>query len=335
MNPGSPMPAQQPSRRVLLIAPRFFGYETEIVEEFQHQDADVDLLPDRPFDSPLLKAATRYHPALTSPAADRFFDAQLQRLARGGYDLILVVQGESVSAQTLLRMRAHFPRARLVFYTWDSLGNKPFAVAKLSHYDQCLSFDPADAARYGMRSRPLFFTRGFERPIPSGFRVDISFIGTIHSDRYRVVRRIAARLPPGTRADWYLYVQAPWMYWARRIFTRQLDGSNRAEFRFKPLARTSVQDIYFASRSILDVEHPKQHGLTMRTIETMGSGTKLITTNAAVREYDFFDPRNICIIDRSDPWIGADFFETPYQAVPSEVYARYKLSRWVEDVCAS
>lgn len=335
MSSSSSISAPQQYTRVLLIAPRFFGYETEIVEEFKRQGARVDLLPDRPFNSPVLKAATRYHPTLTRHVADRFFDAQLQRLARGGYDLILVVQGESVSAQTLLRMRAHFPRARLVFYTWDSLDNKPFAVAKLSHYDQCLSFDPADAVRYGMRSRPLFFTRGFECPLPSGFRFDISFIGTIHSDRYQVVRKISGRLPPATRTAWYLYVQAPWMYWARRIFTSQLDGASRGEFRFQPLARTLVQDIYFASKSILDIEHPNQHGLTMRTIETLGTGTKLVTTNAAVSEYDFFNSRNICVIDRSNPQIATEFFETPYEAVPTEVYERYKLSRWVRDVCAS
>lgn len=334
MSLASPEPAPAPPARVLLIAPRFFGYEAEIVAEFERQGTYVDLLPDRPFDSPFLKAATRYRPSLTQPAADRFFDAQLQRLARGDYSLILVVQGESVSAQTLRRMRAHFPRAHIVFYTWDSLGNKPFAVAKLPLYDQCFSFDPADAARYGMRSRPLFFTRGFERPTPGTFRFDISFIGTIHSDRYLVVRSVAARLPPGTRSDWYLYLQAPWMYWARRIFTRQLEGASRGEFRFQPLARPTVQDIYFASRSILDVEHPRQHGLTMRTIETLGSGTKLITTNAAVREYDFFDPRNICVIDRADPRIDPDFLETPYKAVPAEFYERYRLRRWVSDVCA-
>jgi hypothetical protein len=330
-----PVPSTDASapRRLLLIAPRFFGYDLEIAEEFRRRGAQVDLLPDRPFDSALLKAATRVLPQLTRPAADRFFGDQLERFARGAYDMILVIQGESLSVRSLRRMRASFPQASVAFYTWDSLDNKPSARAKLPLYDRCLSFDPADAARYGMQTRPLFFTPDLERQYTSDFRFDISFVGTIHSDRYRVVRHIADRLPPGARAELYLYVQAPWMYWGRRLFTPTVAGSRRAEFDFEPLSKEAVRDIFFASKAILDVEHPKQRGLTMRTIETVGSGTKLVTTNKSVREYDFYNPRNICIIDRAHPRVGPEFLETPYEPVPPAVYQRYRLSQWVKDVC--
>ena len=321
--------------QALLIAPRYFGYETDIVEELQRQGAQVDMLPDRPFESPLFKAATRFRPELTRSVADRFFAERLEQLARRQYDLILVVQGESVTCSTLSAMRAAYPRARLVFYTWDSLKNKPFARANLRHYDDCLSFDPVDSKRHGMRYRPLFFSRGFERPVPAMFEYDISFVGTVHSDRYRVVRRVAEALPAGAHAHWYLYMQAPWMYLARRLFTHAVAGSRRADFRFQTLNKAAVQQIFFDSKAVLNIEHPKQTGLTMRTIETVGSGTKLITTNAAVREYDFYDRNNICVVDRTDPFIDPSFLETPYAAVPAHIYQRYRLSQWVNDTCSS
>jgi len=322
-----------PLQSALVIAPRYFGYEQEIVEELRRQGAQVDLLPDRPYESPFLKAAIRFRPELTHPASDRFFERQVRALAGRDYGLILVIQGESVTARTLRRLRAAFPRARMVFYTWDSLENKPFARANLDQFDHCLTFDPLDAKRYGMRFRPLFFAPGFERPPRSQFPYDISFVGTVHSDRYSVVKRIAGSLPQATRAHWFLYIQAPWLYWVRKLFTSALSGASRSEFSFEPTNKATVQRIFFESKAVVDVEHPKQRGLTMRTIETVGSGTKLVTTNAAVRDYDFFNPHNICVVNRSRPVVDPTFLETPYQPLPPEVYERYRLSAWVTEVC--
>jgi hypothetical protein len=323
------------SRRVLLIAPRFFGYDHEIADELVRQGAHVDLLPDRPYNTASFKAATRVHPPLTTIAAERFYRRRLQELGATRYDLVMVVQGESISSKILRLLRTSFPDAEVVFYTWDSLKNKPFTRANLSRYDRCLTFDPADSKAYGMVFRPLFFSQGFERSIPVDFAFDLSFIGTIHSDRYRVIRHLADSLPANVKTYWYLYLQAPWMYWARRLFTATVSSSHASEFHYVPLARHVVQRIFFDSKAILDVEHPKQGGLTMRTIETLGSGTKLITTNPAVRNYDFFNPENICVIDRLKPVIPPEFLETSYIPIPKATYQQYRLTNWVKDVAGS
>ncbi len=327
--------ASEGKGRALLVAPRFFGYEREIRDQLASDGWAVDMLPDRPFDSSALKAVTRVYPALTAPAANRYYVAQLRQLAATRYDLILVVQGESISEPTLRMLRTEFPDARMVFYTWDSISNKPYSSRQLPLYDECFSFDPADARHYGVRFRPLFFTPGFERTAPARFDLDISFVGTIHSDRYRIVQRVARQVPDATRACWYLYLQAPWMYAARKVFTRTIDGATRAEFRFVPLARDTVQGIFLNSRAVLDIEHPKQLGLTMRTIEALGSQTKLVTTNAAVRDYDFFDPDNIAVVDRAAPRIPPGFLSDPYRPVAAAIHERYRLATWVREVCGA
>jgi glycosyltransferase involved in cell wall biosynthesis len=123
------------------------------------------------------------------------------------------------------------------------------------------------------------------------------------------------------------------LYWGRRVFTDALAGSQRSEFSFEPTSKAAVQKIFFESKAVVDVEHPKQRGLTMRTIETIGSGTKLVTTNAAVRDYDFYDPSNVCIVDRTNPVVDQAFLDAPYAALPPAVYNRYRLSQWLRDVC--
>jgi hypothetical protein len=324
------------SKRALLIAPQFFGYEHEIVAELTRQGMQVDTLPDRPFHTPFMKAVMRFSPELGGrQAADRYFAGRVLALGRNDYAIILIIQGEGVTSRTLRMLRGNYPKARMIFYTWDSIANKPFSERNLSHYDRCSTFDPVDANKYGMGFRPLFFSPGFDRPGATTYSYDLSFIGTVHSDRYRIVHALASQLPPDTKSFIYLYLQAPWMYFLRRIFTNTLDGAKRDEFRFAPLSKDIVQAIFFGSRAVLDVEHPSQVGATMRTFETLGSRRKMITTNASLRNYDFYNPQNIQIVDRTSPVLARDFLKTPYAPIPEEVRSRYSIQKWVHDVCGS
>jgi len=320
--------------RVLLIAPKFFGYENEIVAELSRLQMHVDMLPDRPFDRPFSKAVMRFRPELGRRACYRFFSEGVRQFGRSEYAIILVVQGEGVTADTLADLRASYPGAKMVFYTWDSLKNKPFARQNLGRYDHCSTFDPVDAKTYGMACRPLFYSPGFDREASTDYAYDVSFIGTIHSDRYRVINALSRQLPSDARSFMYLYLQAPWVYDVRRLFTNTIVGASREEFQFRPLSKGVVQETFFASRAVIDIEHPNQNGVTMRTIEAIGSRRKMITTNATVRNYDFYDPRNIQIIDRANPQLDQNFLRTPYSDIPQATRQKYSLCQWVRDVCA-
>jgi hypothetical protein len=71
----------------------------------------------------------------------------------------------------------------------------------------------------------------------------------------------------------------------------------------------------------------------MRTFEALGSRRKLVTTNAALREYDFFNPVNITVIDRRRPQLDREFLHTPYEPVKESIRQKYSLSHWVREVC--
>jgi hypothetical protein len=321
------------SSRVLLIAPKFFGYESEVAAELTRLGYIVDFLPDRPFDSAFMKAVMRFRPELGHFSSDRFFANQLEGLGRSDYSAILVIQGEGVTIKILEKLRAAYPRATLSFYTWDSIENKPFSKSKLNLYDHCSTFDPLDAKKYSMSFRPLFYTDGFDRPKNLDFIYDLSFIGTVHSDRYSIVRSLIDQLPHDARTFVYFYLQAPWMYDIRRIFTHTLDGGKREDFQFVPLTKSAVQATFFGSRTVLDIEHASQRGATMRTMEALGAHRKMVTTNPSLRDYDFYNPLNIHIIDRKAPEVSLDFLRAPYQSVNEKIRKYYSIRQWIFDVC--
>ena len=323
-------------KQILLVGPRFFGYEQDIANELRRQGAVVDFLPDRPFESPFMKAVTRYRRKWILPMADRYFLSSVESFGRTNYDLIFVIQGETVSINTITALRATYPKAQLVWYLWDSLRNKKSLIPNISLFDDCYTFDETDSKSYGMTFRPLFFSPGFSQPATKHFKYHLSFIGTAHSDRFRIISDVIGAMPEKAKGYWYLYLQARWVFWAQKLGNPAYRNANIAKFSFDPLSKQEVQTVFFDSLAILDIEHPRQTGLTMRSFETMGAGKKLITTNALVKNTDFYNPENIMVIERNRPIIlNADFFSTPYQQPAPELYRKYSLEGWLKDVISA
>jgi hypothetical protein len=318
------------NKKVLLVAPQFFGYEQEIRGEIERRGAQVDFLLDRPFTSPFLKAVTRWRRQWVMGAAERYYAEHTDLAA--DYDYVFVVNGQTLSASVLQGWRQAFKRARFFLYMWDSFGNRQDVVDNLRYFDHAFTFDRGDAERHAIHFRPLFFSSGFESGADAPVQWDISFVGTAHTDRYAVASKVAAQLGSQVRSYWYLFLQAKWVYWLYRAINPGFRRARLSDFRFDPLTKADVQRVFFGSAAVLDIEHPRQTGLTMRTLETLGARKKLVTTNASVKSYDFFSPNNICVIDRAHPVVPVDFLQTPYIDVDPVIYQRYRLAGWMDEI---
>jgi hypothetical protein len=321
------------NKRILLLAPKFFGYEAEIRNELERRGAIVDWLQDRPFDRPAMTALAKLNSQLTMPFVDRLHSKMINQYAASEYNIILVVNGQTLSDFLLSKLRASYPRANLILYMWDSLSNRPLSSSRLSRFDNVYTFDPQDAEKYQMKLRPLFYGAGYGEKIrESDSSYDISFIGTAHTDRYSIVHQIKSALPKGINAYWYLYLQAPWVLNYYRITNAGIRYAPSGEFNFYPLKKEAVRSIFSKSKSVLDIEHPNQNGLTMRTFETIGSCKKLVTTNADIKNYDFYSENNIHVINRSKPYIPEEFFRTSFVPIAKEIQEKYTISSWINEI---
>jgi len=320
-------------KRFLFVAPPFFGYYKEIIGEIESRGGIVDWLPDRPLDHPIGKTITRFAPKLASTAADRIYSDLLEGYGISSYDYVLVINGQTLSTNFLKSLRASYPGALFILYMWDSVANRRHIAGNFALFDRVFSFDPADVDFYGLRLRPLFYTPQFsDSHLCTSFAYDLSLVGTAHSDRYDVVSRLSRNLPPSITTFWYLYLQAPWVFYVYRFLKPAMRRSKRYEFRFTTLSMSAVNDIFMSSRVVLDITHPRQRGLTMRTLETLGASKKLLTTNAAVFDYDFYDSANIAVIDRHSPFIDPDFLRSAYSPVAPSTVARYSLAGGLDEV---
>ena len=327
------------NKRILFIAPDFFGYELFIRNKMEELGAKVDFYHESAVKSSYLKALKKVHPQLLFAVNRRYYKKILDDTKDYVYDYVLFIKCESISTNMLKKMRSLFRGSVFILYLYDSMANIKGIRRKLPFFDRILTFDRNDAAKNpGFFFRPNFYADEYrlQSTIDQGLNrnlYDLCFIGTIHSDRYAIIRRLAADCEEkGLRFIQYCYLQNRMMFYLYKLSKKEFFHAKIGDFQFEKLGNEKVKEIVSRSRIVLDTQHPRQTGLTMRLIETIGMQKKVVTANEEVRNYDFFDPQNVCVIDRKNIQIPDDFLSSDYMPVDPEIYGRYSLSQWVGDV---
>ena len=187
------------NRNILFFSAQAFGYQNEIRAEMERMGARVDYFDERPANSFVVKAAIRL---------DRYHDRIIERTKNRKYDYVFFIKGESISVKNLDKIKELHPEARLIIYHWDSIANNRNALRILPVFDRAFSFDRPDCEKLGIRFLPLFYLRDYEeigRQKPD-YRYDLMFVGTVHSDRYGLLRRVTGQIERiGGRCFFYMF----------------------------------------------------------------------------------------------------------------------------------
>lgn len=90
-------------------------------------------------------------------------------------------------------------------------------------------------------------------------------------------------------------------------------------------------DMVRRSRAILDITQKGQDGFSMRVMEAIFLGKKLISTNKALVDADFYDSNNILIVesDNIDPIVLKEFMNADFHPYPKEIKDYYSIRSWV------
>jgi len=320
----------------VIIANGFFGYAAEIAAHLEAHGRHVARFEDRPSVDTFTKTVIRINPELMAARSERFFEGIGATLAAHPIRDVLIIRAEAVSIATIRMVRKRLPKARFTLYYWDSYRNlPPTAPAKVDLVDRAFSFDLEDTSRDArLTYRPLFYLPQYRDigDAAAQHDIDLLFVGTLHSDRSQVLRRLLSDLPAALSARLVLFVRSRLAYEVQRLASPTLRTFPRSNFIFKAIGASEVASLMQRSRVILDIERAIQTGYTIRTFEVLAAGRKLITTNARVREADFFNPGNVAVIDRHRPRVDPDFWSAPYERPRPDILERYSLAAWLDEV---
>ena len=81
----------------------------------------------------------------------------------------------------------------------------------------------------------------------------------------------------------------------------------------------------------MDIPRIGQHGLTMRIFECLATNTKIVTTNKSIKNYPFYNPSNIYILE-NDYLPDIAWFEKEYIPIGESVIKKYSIENWVKAI---
>jgi len=321
-------------KTILFFSPSFFGYERAIERRLRELGAFVYFFDDRPSNGFWGKGLLRAHKKLYSGKIKSYYrpiEYQIGNILH--IDIVFLLSPEGLPLSLLEAIIQKHPNVKVLLYMWDSIQNKIGTKKYLPYCHRILTFDPSDKqCDNRIEFLSLFYLNEYATVEPkNNYDYDLSFVGTAHSDRFILANKVKKQIEGlGGVVFTFFYLQSKKLYLYRKVTDVNFQKTKVSDFQYKSLNSKETLDIISRSKMVLDIQHPKQTGLTMRTLEILGSRRKLITTNTEVAKYDFYNPQNILIIDRNNPKIPPEFLSTPYVPIPDDIYRKYSIDGWLE-----
>ncbi len=323
------------NKNILLFIPNGKGiYGTGICQELEKRGAKVAVYDERPSSSIALKIILRIAKQLIRPYILYYFKNIIKQSKGLNFDYIVVIRGEGFTPRVLQRLKEEYPEAFFILYLWDSIKYNN-TKSLFPYFNRILSFDPEDVELYPeLTFRPLFFLpqyRAIAQKKPG--LIDVLFIGTVHSDRYRFLLTLESFLKSnGLTTFFYLFFPGKINFYRKKLTDSAFKRARKELFKYKMITADESSVYMEQAKVSLDIEGAGQAGLTMRTIEVLGAKRKLITTNKTIMHYDFYDERNILIVDRNNPEINLEFIGLPFFEIDKDIYEHYSIEAWIDGV---
>jgi hypothetical protein len=317
-------------KKILLIGIGFYDYENIIKQNLEYKEACVNYYNSvyLPIFFRIIRKLHLFKNYISYYRLWRFKNYIKKTKKHFIFDYVFVLKGEFLTPSHFLYLKENSKGAKYILYLWDSIVRIHGIMDIIPFFDKVLTFDHLDAQKYNFILRPLFFREQSSQL--SYYKYDVSFVGRMHSNRKRLIEEIQAKLI-NQGFNVYFILAVPKYQWIILKYIKRTINNDSHLYITKKINYADYIDICNSSKTILDISHPRQSGLTMRTIEAIGFNRKLLTTNENIKFYDI--PSNFYyIIDVNNPVIDKDFINdiTDFKDIPNKFY--YSLSYFIDDI---
>lgn len=283
-------------KSILFICPVFNGYEKIIKKTLEHSGLydKVFFIQDCPLQSISLWASIKN---ISGVLQERFLELYNDRIVRlvenNKINTIFIIKGEYIYPQTLSKIR-DILRVEIIIYQWDSLRNNPNALNLRPYADRFYTFDPVDSTQNSLLYLPLFYSweeAGFVNKKNRQI-YDVFYVGGYMKSRIPYIHKMRDICKSNNLSYFF------WSFERLGSFIKNFKHfySDFNDITFRHLSYKRYFDYLCMSKCVLDIPSPMQTGLTMRTMETLSLGKKLITTNQSIKGELFFNS-NVLVID--------------------------------------
>jgi len=309
---------------ILLIALHYHDYTAQIAAELRALGHRVSVHDIQPRDV-LMKALRVTSPLRWQARLDAHHGAILKLETGKTYDVVMFVQVHQMRREMLDQFRENFTSARFILYNWDAITQHDYRPY-LDAFDVVATFDPDDARRYDLLYLPLFCVRDFQRlERRQQNHRGVYFIGNIvNPARYEAVRQFSdycssENIPLKTWLACSPIVQLRLI--RSGIMPRGVSTGSVSKSRFVAMIETST--------AVFDFANHHQSGYTMRVIENLCAGKKIITNNARVEHESFYSPDRVHVFTGTSFAGVSEFLQQPLDQ-PDEDFVQFHVQNFVQ-----
>ena len=201
------------------------------------------------------------------------------------------------------------PDCKVFLYCWNHVDAAHDVSRKYSEKSNIYSSDLGDCNDYGYTFAPVCYAKSLSRSYKECGN-KLFFCGN-NKGRKDLVQSFAKKLgESGVGCDLF-FPESREQYLGYYDYLDKLDG----------------YDI------LLDVNQNGQQGFSLRVLESIYLSKKLFTTNEIIKNFDFYNPNNIFIMDadpnKLDNNAVNEFLAAPYEQVSKDILDEYDYKNWV------
>lgn len=318
--------------KICVISFDFWHYDAYIVEKLKEKGIDAHHINIGAFTHKNWAARAKNTVSkvfagknLKHEKRQQFIIDSLQQI--GKQDQILVINPEAIEERVHQKIRAFAERN--IAYLYDSMARNP-AQHILHFFDDVFSFDDEDVKNFGFQ-KITNYNYLPHQPNDKTPENDLFYITSYDKTRiFRLKKLISQMRKIDATFKVIVAGKKSWKNQLQQIFSKE--NTDVLTFRRKNIAQKTLPSLYKNSKAILDLQRENQTGLSFRIFEAMALEKKFVTDNEKIKQYDFYHPQNILVLNTDCTNLEKSFFETQYQKLPKEIYEKYTLDFWIKTV---
>lgn len=310
------------SKKITLIYPFAYGYLDFVVQELQkNDDVIVTDIKTNTIKYQYPNLGAKIWNGITKTFGKNikkdFFRQQILDKVLDNQDIIFVIRPDLLDISLLKNLKKK--TKNFIAYYYDSCKKYPKQLEIVPFFDEIYSYEQED-----IKNNHFLETSNFiydEKIESSPIKYDIFNISSYDSRINEIVSLSRKLVEEKFKINFLLY-------WPEKLNYPHLTSITHY------LSLEETKKIIAESKAMIDIQRKDQKGLSFRTFEALGYKKKLITTNDMVKNYDFYHPNNILIIDSENVYAEKirEFLALPYEEVSEKIIDQYRVKTFTKRI---
>lgn len=311
-------------KKILMIAPFFFGYEIRIKEVLEKKGYEVILYSD--FNTRKINLIKKkFENRKKQENINKYYTMLFEKEKEKQFEYIFIIKGIDIPREVLMGFKSIVKNENLYSYQWDDIENGCEDFLNIRDcFKKIYTYSYNDAKKYNFIYRPFFFSK----ELNNKKLMDITFIGSYSKEREVFLDEFFRRFKK-LNLNMKFYLILP----KRKILKFMFNIFNRSiAYRLNGFSYDETMDIFSKSKSILELQSPRQNSITTRSIEALAIKSKVISSTEDIFNKDFYSKENYYLWNNKIFFELQEWLKIPYQELDKDILIKYKIDSWIDEI---